>query len=539
MIKKVAAAGLLVVVALVVGVLFWGKSILTSDRVRAALAEQVGKAIGQPVSVGSIDATIMPRVTVTLGDVTIGEKKQIAVGSLHVGTDFHALLSRRIERASVRLAGARVELPLPTFTIAASPEPAEATKPPVELVSIDEIVLSDVQVVSGGRTVRGDIEIVPEGKGLRIRKAIFGAGETSIDISGQIADLTGPVGDLTVKAGALDLDQLLAFANDFSAGASTGAETAAASPKAEAAPSSPAAPAGVPAAGVPAGMRMTLALDAERATLGGLTLSKISGKAAVNEAGLTLDPVSFGIFGGQYQGSLALTPVKDVLHFRGASTLSNIDVAAATAFGGSPNVVSGRLSGRVEFAGRGADPSSVVSTTTAKARVDVVNGVVKNLGLLQAAVLATSMRAEGIGQAASLAKSGSRDEPFSKVGATIVLANGAMSTNDLQFESRDVLLSAEGVVQLAASTVNLKGRVQLSDALSQQANAELVRYTQDKGRVTLPATVSGSLQAPRVGIDAGDMAKRALRNAANEQKERAKAEATKAVSKKLSGLFGR
>jgi ABC-type uncharacterized transport system substrate-binding protein len=125
------------------------------------------------------------------------------------------------------------------------------------------------------------------------------------------------------------------------------------------------------------------------------------------------------------------------------------------------------------------------------------------------------------------------------VGATIVLANGAMSTNDLQFESRDVLLSAEGVVQLAASTVNLKGRVQLSDALSQQANAELVRYTQDKGRVTLPATVSGSLQAPRVGIDAGDMAKRALRNAANEQKERAKAEATKAVSKKLSGLFGR
>lgn len=534
MMKKVAAAGLLVVVALVVGVVFWGKSILTSDRVRAALAEQVSKAIGQPVSVGSIDATIMPRVTVTLGDVTIGEKKQIAVGSLHVGTDFNALLSRRVEHASLRLAGARVELPLPAFTIAASQEPAaEATKPPVELVSIDEIVLSDVQVVSGGRTVRGDIEIVPEGKGLRIRKATFGAGETSIDISGQIADLTGPAGDLTVKAGALDLDQLLAFANDFSAGASTGAETAAAPSKTEAAPGSPAAPA------VPAGMRMTLALDAERATLGGLTLSKISGKAAVNEAGLTLDPVSFGIFGGQYQGSLALAPVKDVLHFRGASTLANIDVAAATAFGGSPNVVSGRLSGRVEFAGRGADPSSVISTTTAKARVDVVDGVVKNLGLLQAAVMATSMRAEGIGQAASLAKSGSKDEPFSKLGATIVFANGAMTTNDLQFESRDVLLSAEGVVQLAASTMNLKGRVQLSDALSQQANAELVRYTQDKGRVTLPATVSGSLQAPRVGIDAGDMAKRALRNAANEQKERAKAEATKAVSKKLGSLFGR
>jgi hypothetical protein len=42
-----------------------------------------------------------------------------------------------------------------------------------------------------------------------------------------------------------------------------------------------------------------------------------------------------------------------------------------------------------------------------------------------------------------------------------------------------------------------------------------------------------------VKVDAGDMAKRALKNAVNEQKDKAKAEATKAVGKKLGGLFGR
>lgn len=530
MIKKIVAGVLLLFVALVAVLVFWGKAILANERVRSALAAQVSKAIGQPVSVGSIDATIVPRVTVTLGDVTIGDRKQISVGSLHVGTDFRALLSRRIEHASLQLNGANIELPLPTFTVASSPEPAETSKPPVEIVSIDEIVLSGVQVVSGGRTLRGDIEVVPDGSGALIRKASFGADETRIDIGGRITSLSGPVGDLTIKAGALDLDQLLAFVNDFSAGASDADDAAPPAP-------SPAPSTAPPA--LPAGMRMTLALDAERATMGGLTLTKVSGKAGINEEGLTLDPVTFGIFGGEYRGSLALTPKKDVLHFRGRSTLSNVDVAAAAAFGGSAEVISGRLSGKIEFAGRGADPTAVLATTTAKARVDIVDGVIRNLGLVQTAVQATSMRLDGVAQAAVAVKSGSRDEPFSKLGATIELAKGAVSTSDLQFESRDILLGAQGTIHLAASTVDLKGRVQLSDALSRQAHAELVRYTQDQGRVTLPAAITGSIQSPNVRIDAGDMAKRALRNAVNDQKERAKAEATKAVGRKISGLLGR
>ena len=92
---------------------------------------------------------------------------------------------------------------------------------------------------------------------------------------------------------------------------------------------------------------------------------------------------------------------------------------------------------------------------------------------------------------------------------------------------------------LLASAIDLTGRVQLSDALSQQAGRDLVRYTQEQGRVTLPVTVGGTVEQPRVSVDAGDMAKRALRNAANEQVSRAKAEATTAVTRKLGGLFGR
>ena len=70
---------------------------------------------------------------------------------------------------------------------------------------------------------------------------------------------------------------------------------------------------------------------------------------------------------------------------------------------------------------------------------------------------------------------------------------------------------------MRAAAVNLKGRVQLSDALSQQAGRDLFRYTQEQGRVTLPATITGPSDALRVNVDVGDVAARAIRNAATEK----------------------
>jgi hypothetical protein len=74
--------------------------------------------------------------------------------------------------------------------------------------------------------------------------------------------------------------------------------------------------------------------------------------------------------------------------------------------------------------------------------------------------------------------------------------------------------------------VQLAGPLQLSDALSKQAGRDLVKYTQQNGRVTLPATVSGSADDLHVGIDTGALAKRAITNAATD------------AAKKLLGRLG-
>src|SRR6476646_4182278 len=143
MLRKTLIGGGLVLAALSIGLFFWARAVFTHDTVRTALAAQLSAALGQPVTVGRISAGIYPRVTVNLGDVTIGKPVRIQVQTLHVGTDFRALISRRIEHARLELSGARIELPLPALSNDSGGSAAEpTTKPPVEIVSIDDIALS-------------------------------------------------------------------------------------------------------------------------------------------------------------------------------------------------------------------------------------------------------------------------------------------------------------------------------------------------------------------------------------------------------------
>jgi uncharacterized protein involved in outer membrane biogenesis len=503
--KKVLIGIVLLLVVVAGGLYFWAHAILASETVRTAVESQLTSALGQPVRIGSMGATIFPRVTMTLNDVRIGEPARITAARLDVGTALRALLSRRIEQGSVTLVGARVELPLPSFAANESATtPQTSSSAPVEIVSVDEIRLDDVEIVSGGRTLRGTIEMAVTGRRLDIRRADFTAEGTPISVTGRIDDPAGPTGELTIRGASLDVLRLVSFAGDFSAGGMP----------AGAKPSGPSVPDAVP-------MNLKLSLETERAVLGTLVLDALAGSALVTDEAVTLDPIAFGAFGGKAKGSLTLT-LADTPGFRLNATLSGIDLAALTKFAGHPDLMTGRFAGRIDVSGRGTTPGLVIPSTTGTARIDATDGSVKGLGLVRAVVLAGSMRADSQAQASGA----SSVEPFSRMGATLNLAGGTASTKDLRFESKDLLLDAGGTFRLDGSKVDLAGKVQLSDALTAQAGRDLVRYTAEQGRVTLPASIGGSADKLQVRIETGAVLKRAITNRANEE-----------IKKALGGLF--
>jgi uncharacterized protein involved in outer membrane biogenesis len=517
MVRKILIVGVTVVIVASIGLFFWAKAVFTQETVRTALAEQLSKSLGQPVAIGGISASIFPRVTVNLTGVELGRPARIHVQTLRLGTDFRAVLSRRIEHAAIQLKGAKIELPLPEFAITSTPADSGVgpVSSSVKIVSIDEIVLREVDVTSGGRTLHGDIEVVPQGAGLSVRKLTLGAGKTTIEITGRITDLAGPTGELSMKTGTLNLDELLAFISEFAGGA--GAPAPAGAPSAQRAAAKPGSPA----------MNLSVSIDADSSTLGGLVLQKLSGRARLTPGSVAFAPVRFDLFGGSYDGTLTLKPGA-ATHFNLNAALAGVDMAALTRFAGSADTITGRLSGKVDLSGSGTDATSVLRSGKGTARVDITNGVVKRLGLVRTVITATS------GRSGAPAASGgvSSDEPFARLGATLAVANGSATTTDLRFESNDLLLAAAGTMAMDGSAMNLVGQLQLSDKLSQQAGRDLVRYTQEQGRATLPVTVTGSAENPQVSIDLESVARRAVTNRATE-------EAQKAVKKGLGQLFGR
>jgi uncharacterized protein involved in outer membrane biogenesis len=523
--KKSLLVGVGIVLIVGLGLYFWANSVLGTEAVRSALASQISQRVGQPVTIGGISATVYPRTSITLREVGIGPASEIRVASLDVGTDFRALLSRKVEHGSLHLDGARISLPLPPLTLGSGqPSAGGDESSAVEIASIDEVVLSDVQIVSGGRTLRGDIEVVPQGNGLVIERVALGTGDMALTVTGTLTDLAGPVGDLSLESNGLDFDQLIAFANDFIAGAGS----LPASPTAATSPSSQApAPAARP-------MHVTVNVKADGATMGGLAIDKVTARAVATGQAISLEPLSFGLFGGSYEGALDVSLAQEPPAFHWTARLSNIDVAAAAAFAGSPDTVSGRLAATVDFTGSGADAATAMKTVHGTTRIDVTDGVVRRLGLVRAVGAATALSAEGLRRAASTTSEGS-DEPFSRLGATISIADGAARTEDLQFDADDLSLTATGSVQLATLALDLHGRIQLSEALSQQSNRTLMQVSGDSGRLTLPAVITGTAAQPSVKIDVGDMRRRALENAA----DKAKKEGTEILKRNLGGLLRR
>ncbi|MFN7981915.1 MAG: AsmA family protein [Vicinamibacterales bacterium] len=502
MMKKVVAGAVVVLLLGAAGTFFWARSIFETDMVKHALASQLSKSLGQPVTIGSVKATVYPRVTISLRDVTIGEQREVTMQSIDVGTALGALLSRRIEHASLRVADAHVTLPLPDLHLgsAGAPDSADSSSP-VTLVSVDRVELSNIDIVSHGRTLHGDIDLIPHGtNAVTISKIALTADAAAINATGEITNLEGPVGTLAVTAGNLDLDQLITFASDFAAGstAPAGASTASTTP---AAPTPAASTVGATAK-TPADV--TLTLTADRAAMSGVTLSKVTGTAKLQGDRLTIDPMSFGLFDGTYTGTIGAV-LGAVPTFTWRAALKNVDMNAVTAFAGSPGTITGRLNGQIDIEGSGLDAAAAMKTARGTGAVTIVNGTVKNLALVKSAVAATSLDPQAVIAASQTA----HDEPFSELGTSLSMAGGTASTPDLHFISPDIRLDAGGALRLDGSAVNLIGSVELSEALTKQANAAFVRVAAQNGKISLPITIRGNAGKYSLEIDTATVAKRA------------------------------
>jgi uncharacterized protein involved in outer membrane biogenesis len=475
---------ILIVMAVVVGLivvaiggLYW---FLSGDGMRLALEQQATMWLGQPVRVGGARGQIFPRIGIHLGDVRVGEPVRLTLSDVQVSTDLRALLSRRIENARLVISDSRIEMPLPfELPESESASPAEDASRAMEVVSIQEIALRDIRIISRGREVVVSADSTLDGNRLTLRRFTAESGATSLQVEGEV-DLEPRVdAKLRAKANKIDLDELLALADAFTPERSATARRSAA-----------------PTA------RIAARVSAETATAGGIEVKQFATDMQVDGDRVALSPLTFQLFGGRYQGSLNAR-LGDRLAVTLQSRLQDLDVAQLAAFGGSPDTITGKLTGAGTFSAQGADMGAILSTASGKGTASIVDGTIRRLNLIRTVVLF-------FGRPAPDSAPGS--DRFNRIDASFSLARQVFRAESFALQSPDADIVGTGTLTLGTKALDGTLDVSLSEEQSAQAGTDLARYTREGNRIVLPARLGGTLEQPRIAIDASAAIKRGLSN---------------------------
>jgi len=494
--RKIFLAIAALLVVLVAAVTLAGYFLFSGDAIRAAIEQQATSWLGQPVRIGQASVGLFPRASVRLRDIEVGEPAQVALADVQLSTNLGALLGRRIEDARIVIADSVIQMPLP-FAIPTGDETTEATQddgaPAIELVSVSGISLRDIRITSRGHEVGVSADSALAGSRLTLERFTAESSSTSLTVTGE-ADLEPRIdARLQIEADRLDLDELIALAEAFTPESSGGAGRA-----------------GGGSGELP---HISAQLSADSATAAGVELSDLAADMEVDGDRVRLAPLAFGLFDGRYEGTLDAR-LGETLNLTLDSRLEGLDVAQLAAFGGSPDSITGTLSGRGTFTAQGADMAAALASARGSGSAAIADGTIQRLGLVRTVVLFFGNPAPDTAASTN---------SFERIETAFSLARQVFSADSFAMRSRDADVTGSGTLALAGKLLDGSVQLLLSEELSAQAGSDLSRYTLENNRVVLPARLGGTLDDPRITIDAASAIKRGLTNE---------------IQRRLRGLFG-
>ena len=283
-----------------------------------------------------------------------------------------------------------------------------------------------------------------------------------------------------------------------------------------------------------------IALRAKEARLAGFDLEAIDGKLVYRDAKLSIDRLALGLAGGaaELAGDLAFgAPGKAPFDLDLKVKDLDSDELAHVLLGVPRGVVSGRLGGEFDLAGRSLDWETLQRTLMGSVRLEVGSGALESVNVLDA--LTTRLVGDpGVGQflanslreAAPDSLKGDRT-PFDLLRLAVAVDNGRLRADDLQIAAKDFGLAARGVLGLDGLLAG-DGRIRFSPELSKKILKKADRFAPllaDGDIAVLPLRLGGKLSAPTLRPDLSALSAHARDAASDELTEKAAKKLTDAI----------
>jgi uncharacterized protein involved in outer membrane biogenesis len=484
---------------------------LKSGPARSRIASALSSALGQPVVIGGLSASLFPSPSLSARDIRVGGADSaaapgVALAALHVVPRLSSLLpGRTLTIDHVDLNGLVISVRRDSagrWLVPVPPSSSVDTSKGGSAIDLNQL-----------RARGGSIRVVDD----QLRAP--GKGPTVTTISGVEADLQATGGRVKVSRFTGQLGESIVTGST-----EMGPEGVELRLRSESIH-----PADVPSLFALAGMQaspllsiagkapfeMTISLPP------GLATHRVTGKAAIEQVkfgtlafeGLqapfrlergvfTLDPLSFTTYGGRQLGIVSVDLNQPVPVYAIRTSIKDLDVNRAL----SANTTmkdflagGGRLTGNVR--GSGNTAVALKRTLTGTLNFELKDGVIRNFPLLAA-----------INQAFGISQGTDRDTKFQSLSGTATLGGGRARTNNLVLRAGELSLTGKGTLGFDQS-LDLHMIAGVSPAMSKQLVQRvglLQQLSNDRGQVTFPVIVTGTTMAPKISVDLGSIAKKQL-----------------------------
>jgi uncharacterized protein involved in outer membrane biogenesis len=490
--RRLALAAVVVVGLLLVSALVIRQS-LGQGPLRAAAETRLSEALGQPVTIGDIGVSFVPRLSLTGRDVRVGagatEAPALDIARVHILPRVRALFSGRVDVEEIQLDGLLVAVLRDAdgqwHVPAAAPAPGATGDGRVSLERVrivnGRIALFDGSPAEARET--GAIEAIDtvmtiEEGGLRLPDITARIGGARI--TGDARTDGGSV-RLAFSADAIDdedLPVLLGLA---------GSERPA-----------------FLRLGAPASLTADLRVDRSTGRVPGtgelaapdvaldtLRLERFQSAFTLDGDRLTFTPTTFTLHGGAHEGTIAVDLSRRVPRWTAESRLRGVDVhALLTALTGRDQRVDGRAD--VTASVRGRLDHALHESLVGQTSLVVTDGVLRGFPLV-----ATVNRALRLGETED------GDTRFERLTGTFRLLEARATTDDLAIASGHVQARLAGTIGFDRSLA-LRGTAAVSAERTSQAVSavrELARLRRPGGEFQLPLTIGGTADDPAIAVD--------------------------------------
>jgi AsmA protein len=241
---------------------------------------------------------------------------------------------------------------------------------------------------------------------------------------------------------------------------------------------------------------------------------------------VTVDRLVFDAYQGKVggQGQVDLSAPEDPA-FDAKFTLRGVDLKELAAAGlvDPGEVLEGRLDSDFELTGRGSTTESILATLTGDTRIEVVEGLLRDINLAETAiqsvtgvpglthVISPRVRARHPGVFST------GDTLFDTLRAFFAVEGGQVRVKDMKMSAKDYAIVAGGSIGLDGR-VNIQSTFTASRELTRSliGESKTVRYiTGPSGRLEVPMRVGGSMQSLSAQPDITQLTSRAAANAAS------------------------